>query len=154
MRARKSAAARPRIQDFPGHSEAAQTSMSEQARFPKSQSSPLLPSFSLPVELTRRQRHMQEHRCTQAVHKFSRCKRVNPDMAVDFVVVGHVACVEWERWDNALERDPTCRRCRSNLFFFGLRCPSEQFQQRYTYAAPAPLSGFQTSKLCVQSMFV
>ena len=72
MRARKSAAARPRIQDFPGHSEAAQTSMSEQAQFPKSQSSPLLPSFSLPVELTRRQRHMQERRCTQAVHKFSR----------------------------------------------------------------------------------
>jgi hypothetical protein len=85
MRARKSAAARPRIQDFPGHSEAAQTSMSEQARFPKSQSSPLLPSFSLPVELTRRQRHMQEHRCTQAVHKFSRCI---PNPSQLFIVPG------------------------------------------------------------------
>lgn len=71
MRARKSAAARPRIQDFPGHSEVAQTSMSEQVQFLKSQFAPLLPSFSLPVELTRRQRHTQERRCTQAGHKFS-----------------------------------------------------------------------------------
>jgi hypothetical protein len=43
-------------------------------------------------------------------------KRVNPDMAVDFVIVGHVACVEWEKWDNAFATD--MQAMSFNLFFF------------------------------------
>jgi hypothetical protein len=38
-------------------------------------------------------------------------------------------------------------------FFLGSHL-SNQFQQHNTYAAPAPFSGFQTSRLCVQSLSV